>query len=317
MAALTGRPFRITRIRAGRRPPGLKAQHLAAVRLAAQLCGATLEGDAIGSTTLSFTPGALRPGAYTMDVGTAGSVTLLLQAVLLPALFAGDAVRLKLIGGTDVRWSPPVDYLSGVLLPYYRMAGTVRESVERRGYYPKGQGMLTLEVRGHGRPLPPLAIRSEARRVRIVSAAAEGLQERQVAERQATAAGEALRDLELPVLATHEYSATPSLGSSIVIWAEGESGEGSWPFRLGSDRLGERGVPAEEVGRRAAQSFRDLFTRSAPVEEHLADNLIPLMALAGGSIECQVVSPHTLANAYVVELFTGKTLSIEGGTITC
>ncbi|HXE73892.1 MAG TPA: RNA 3'-terminal phosphate cyclase [Candidatus Nitrosotenuis sp.] len=338
LAALTGQGFEIVDIRRKRPSPGLQAQHLAAVRLAARLCSARVAGDEIGSCRLSFRPGPLRAGGFEMDVGTAGSLTLLLQAVLLPALAAPGPVVLTLQGGTDVRWSCPADYLERVILPYFRLLGGVRQTVVRRGFYPSGGGRLELvvEPRSEEGEVPPLAGENPAwhrvrRRLRLpaadlterrplvavrgVSVAAEKLRPRQVAERQKKAAQEVLAraGLELPVSIDVDYGPSLSPGSALVLWAEGAAG--GWPLRLGADHLGERGVPAEEVGRRAAALLLSRMAQAAPVEEHLADNLVPLLGLAGGAMRCQVVSDHTRANIYVVEQFSGLRYRVEGNLI--
>ncbi|MGE0493649.1 MAG: RNA 3'-terminal phosphate cyclase [Vulcanimicrobiota bacterium] len=314
-SAITGKPFCIDKIRAGRKPPGLKAQHLAAVELVGSMCSAQVEGAHPGSTSLTFRPGRLVPGRYGLDVGTAGSVTLLLQAAMLPALFAGGRVELRLVGGTDVSWSPPADYMSQVVLPYFRALGSIREHVGPRGFFPKGKGVLECQVEGRfaswqAVQLPPLDLTRALvpTRIRVHSVSSADLEEREVARRQASSVCNQLADLSPQ--ATFEAVKSRSTGSVVTIWAEGP--ETDWPLRLGADRLGERGVPAERVGIKAAVAFRERLEQPAPVEENLADNLVPLLALAGGRIGCQVVSPHTLANIYVAEKFTERPIAVEG-----
>lgn len=331
LSAVTGQAFRIRGIRRRRTPPGLKAQHLAGVRLAARMCGARVEGDRVGSGELCFEPGPLQPGEYEMDVGTAGSLTLLLQAVLLPALFTPGPVRLRLVGGTDVRWAPPADYLRHVVLPWFRLLGEIHLETPRRGYYPNGGGVLDLQVTGRPpgsgprptpweelrracgapamdlvHPLAPVAIRG-------VASASETLRARGVAERQAQAARGVLRRAvpDLPVSVTEEYAASPSPGSAMVLWAEG----GEAPLRMGADSLGAKGRPAEEVGSRAAESLVLRLGDPAPVEEHLADHLVPLLALLGGRMVVQEFSGHVQANLYVAEQFSGRTSRREGRAI--
>lgn len=327
LAAVTGQATEIVRIRRRRSPPGLKAQHLAGVRLAARLCGARLEGDRIGSEELRFLPGPLQAGEFSADVGTAGSLTLLLQAALLPALLAPGPVRLRLRGGTDVRWSPPADYLSAVVLPWFRRLAPILETVPRRGYFPEGGGVLEIHA-GEGPPLPrrhPIpwhALRSacghagpldllESRRpvaVRGVSSASERLRGRRVAERQADAARDVLGGMAVEIEERYEPSASP--GSAMVVWAEGPDG-----LLTGADCLGARGLPAEEVGAGAARMLLERLERDEPVEEHLADHLVPLLALVGGRIRCQELSGHVQANLYVAERFSGLTAVRDGNVV--
>lgn len=309
----TGKPFTIEQIRGKRSPPGLKAQHLAGVQVARRLTGARVEGALIGSTRLVFEPAHPARGSHFEDVGTAGSLTLLLQSVLLPALTSGQPVELELVGGTDVSWSPPLDYLAEVLLPYYARLGEVELRVGRRGFHPKGKGRLALRLAGHHPALPPLDLTRPLERPRLYgrSVASEGLRERRVAERQAEAAREILPGLELECA----YVPTLSTGSVVTLWAEEEGG--SWPVRAGADLLGSRGVPAEEVGRQAARRLKRRLEVVQPVEEHLADNLVPFLALFGGKLLCQEVSAHTRGNAYVMEQFLPVRFQMGEHEVVC
>ncbi len=318
LSALTGRPFRLERIRSRRPQPGLKAQHLAAVQLLARMTTAEVEGDHLHSTELSFSPQSLQPGHYSIDVGTAGSVTLLLQAALLPALFAGGKVELELVGGTDVRWAPPANYLSAVLLPFFRKLGTIWDEVGPRGFFPKGKGRFSCSVQGLFTNWQKLALPSlewvdpiKPSRVRVHSLCSHQLRKRKVAERQANSVLEPLSDLSPQVVT--EVAKSLSLGSSITVWAEAEGDD--WPWRLGADQLGEKGLPAEKVGLKAARLFRSRLEHPHPIEEHLADNLVPILALVGGRLNCQEVTPHTRANCYVSEKFLGRRVEIRGSQL--
>jgi len=147
LSAVTATPVRITRIRQGRSKPGLAAQHARAVTALADICGARVSGAAPGSSEVIFTPGTIRGGRHRVEIGTAGSVTLLMQC-LLPALLCADAPSsLHIQGGTDVNWSPAVDYFKNVFLPALSSFGArVSLAVLQRGYYPRGQGEVLLEV---------------------------------------------------------------------------------------------------------------------------------------------------------------------------
>src|SRR5690606_24000370 len=147
LAAITGEPVRVRNIRARRRPPGLAAQHAAAVRAVALLCGGDVEGAEVGSRELVFRPGRRRGGEFTIDVGTAGSVMLVLQALLPLAITAPAPTELRLIGGTDIRAAPPADYVRFVLLPLLTAMGArVELALVRRGYYPRGAGEVVVRV---------------------------------------------------------------------------------------------------------------------------------------------------------------------------
>ena len=147
LSAVTGKPVRITRIRQGRSKPGLAAQHARAITALAAICDARTSGATPGSSEIVFTPGEIRGGRHRVEIGTAGSVTLLMQC-LLPALLRADAPSsLQIQGGTDVNWSPTVDYFKNVFLPALSSFGAkVSLEVLQRGYYPRGQGEVLLEV---------------------------------------------------------------------------------------------------------------------------------------------------------------------------
>jgi RNA 3'-terminal phosphate cyclase (GTP) len=324
LSTLTGRPFRAERIRQNRPSPGLRPQHLSAIKSLIRMSGARAKGAAVGAGEIEFTPGAMRPGHYSLDIGTAGSVTLLLQALLLPCMFAGGETTLKISGGTDTRWSIPVDYFTHLILPVYRRLGRVEAVAIQRGFYPKGQGMLELRMRPE---MPALsardagALRQTARRllpgldlsvrrkpVRIggLSAAAEFLAKARVAERQAESAGAALGDEPACDIRT-EYSRTASPGTVITIWTIDADGRSL----IGADALGEKGKPAEEVGREAARKLVQTLHTEAVVDAHLADNLIPLLAVVGGKIKTERITGHIRANVYVCERFLSGLFKID------
>ncbi len=117
LSMITGQPFTITSIRAGRAKPGLLRQHLTAVKAATEICGATVEGAELGSQRLLFRPGTVRGGDYRFAIGSAGSCTLVLQTVLPALWFADGPSRVEVSGGTDNLSAPPADFIRRVLEP--------------------------------------------------------------------------------------------------------------------------------------------------------------------------------------------------------
>jgi RNA 3'-terminal phosphate cyclase (GTP) len=301
LSARTGISFEMTRIRAGRSRPGLQPQHLAAVRLAAQLCQARLQGDQLGSLSMRFEPRHCEaPSHLSVDVGTAGSITLLLQSVF----WALPAVSVELRGGTDVAWSPPFDYLKEVTLPLYRRLADVRTLALTRGFFPKGRGRWLFEVETVAAPKslylvePPTTWDVFGRAI-----ASADLRSRRVAERLAQASGELLgRPIEW------DYQDTPSQGCALVLWAA--SGEWRW----GVSALGEKGKSAEQVASLAVERLRHCLAQPG-VDEYLGDQLVPLLALVGGAVLCQKVTPHLRANLEVVEAFLGPKLVLQGNLL--
>ncbi len=297
-------PVRIFNIRKGRREPGLKLQHLTAVKALQEIAGAEVSSVEKGSQEVSFEPGKIAGGKHRFDIGSAGSITLVLQA-LMPALaFAEKETELELVGGTHVNWSPPFEYLKEVLLPQIRKMG-YRGDVElvRNGWYPKGGGIVRARVEPAGK-LKPLKLveRGELLRVRGISVASN-LPEH-IAKRQADAARAVLPQAEIEVKAVP--AASP--GSAAVLWAQYSGGA-----VLGASALGEIGKKAEQVGKEAAEKLKAEMESGAAVDEHLADQLLVYMALAEGRSEILAsgLSGHAKANAWLIEQFIKRRFEIR------
>jgi RNA 3'-terminal phosphate cyclase (ATP) len=288
LSAVTGKPVHIRKIRQGRPKPGLAAQHACALAALADLCDARTSGIAPGSSEISFSPGRIRGGRHRVEIGTAGSITLLMQC-LLPALLRADApATLEVQGGTDVQWAPTVDYFAHVFLPALTSFGVnVGLELRQRGYYPRGQGSVLLKVE----PAELKAahfVKNEADSVRGISHCSN-LPEH-VAARQADSAEQALAGAGYSARIDREALRLPSMGSGITLWSG---------FK-GASSLGERGLPAEKVGRRAAEEMIIELSSAASVDLHLADQLIVYLAQAGGSCSVREVSLHTKTNIWTV-----------------
>jgi RNA 3'-terminal phosphate cyclase (ATP) len=300
LSAVTGKPVRIKKIRQGRPKPGLAPQHAQAISALARLCSARITGAEPGSPEISFDPGEIRGGHYQIDIGTAGSITLLMQC-LMPATFKSDGtVTLEIRGGTDVKWSPTIDYFKNVFLPALaRFRAKVSLEIRQRGYYPKGQGAVILNVEPGDLQSARLTVSgSAAHRVDGISHSSN-LPEH-VARRQAESALQALKGAGYDAEVSSETLALPSTGSGITIWSR---------FK-GASALGERGLPAEKVGRKAAEEMISEMTRSASVDVHLADQLIPYIALAGGSYTTREISMHARTNMWTAMHFLDREIKI-------
>ena len=298
-------------VRARRPRPGLAAQHLAALRAAAAVSGAEVEGAALGSLEVSFAPGAPRAGDYAFDVGTAGSVSLVLQTVLPVLAWAGGVSRVRVRGGTHVRWSPCFEYLDWQWRWAVRLAGyDFRLELVRAGFYPAGGG----EVRARVEPV------SRARPVRLVERGApemlEGLSAvarlpDHVARRQREAALAALRGVwrgPFAVETARLDAAGP--GSVIALRARFARGAGC------CCALGERGLPAERVGEAAAQCLREWLAGEGALDPWLADQLLVPLAFVPAESELTTtrVTRHLLTNAAVVRRFLGPdAVTVVGG----
>lgn len=293
LSAIVGTPFRMTDVRGGRPEPGLRPQHLAAVRVLADICDAGIGEIDVGATELVFEPGEPRAGTYEVDIGTAGSVTLLFDAVLPLAAAIDAPLAVRARGGTDVRWSPPMAYYRRVKLPLLRRHGVpAAVDVDRPGFYPDGGGVARLSLGPAALDPLDLVDRGDLEGVRIHSLASADLADRSVAERQADAAAAGFDDADV-VERTVVNADAASPGSAVVVGLTYERGI------AGFDALGEPGTPAEEVAAGAVDAARTFRAGSAAVDRHLADQLVPFLGLAGGRVAIPAVTDHV---ATVVDL---------------
>ena len=314
LSTITQKPFEITDIRKGRPKPGLKNQHLFCIKSLEKLCNAKTGYAELGSTKLRFIPNKIKPQTISIDIGTAGSITLLLQSILIPLIFTKSKSKLKITGGTDVAWSPQIDYFTEIILPHLRRYAEIETSLLKRGYYPKGAGIVEIKIKPkydleNKEEIPKIELTEQCKLIQIkgISHASSDLQKANVAERQAKTARLILSSLNSPTHITTEYSDTSSTGSGITLWAifskDLDEIDFNNPIRLGSDALGKKGNPSEEIGKQAAEKLLKEIESKAPIDSHLADNLIPFIALLGGKIKVSEITDHTLTNIYVCEQF--------------
>jgi RNA 3'-terminal phosphate cyclase (ATP) len=313
LAAVRSKEINIFNIRAGRAEPGLRPQHMTGVKAAAQLCSADLQGLEVGATEFVFKPGRLKAGTFRFDVGTAGSVTLVLQTLMPILAFAPGSVQLEITGGTDVKWSPPIDYLRLVTLPILKKIGYRGElELVRRGHYPKGGGLVRFSTQGPSK-LQPLTNDKPGSISRIHGISHATALPRHVAERQATSAKKWLEGAKLPSpsidVEVLDDGSQLSPGSGIVLLAENQLGN-----LLGSDALGERGKPAEEVGLTAGRVLVEEALSGASLDRHMGDMIVPYLVLAEGTSEVSIsrVTQHTVTNVKVVEWLTGVKFDLDG-----
>lgn len=305
LSLVTGKAFRVERVRARRDPPGLKRQHLTAVNAAAEIGRAEVEGARVGSQYFSFEPCEVVPGDYTFDIGTAGSTTLVLQTVLPPLMIAREPSLVTLEGGTHNVHAPPFDFLARVFLPLVRRTGVnVEIDLVRYGFYPPGGGKLAvmIEPTGERRRLDILE-RGKIRR-RLARALCVKLPP-SVGERELSVVRERLGwgGAELEV----ETSAN-ALSPGNVLTLEMES-DGLTELFTG---VGERGVRAEVIAERAVAEVENYLASGAPVGEHLADQLlIPLALAGGGSYLTGELSLHTTTNIEIIKQFLDVDITTE------
>eukprot|EP00887_Chlorella_sp_A99_P006731 scaffold3.g6731.t1 len=328
LSAITHTPIKVEKIRAGRDVPGLRPQHLTGLRLIEELSGGRLEGGVAKSQCITLEPGTLRGGSHVGDTKTAGSCMLLAQAALPCLLFCAPGAgvsRLELRGGTDAAMAPPVGYMQHVLLPTLRARLGIQAemSLVRRGFFPKGNGQVDLEV--HALPassaLPPVVMEEQGRIESITTYAfTAGRVAPAVGERMAGAAEHELKrrlpefGVRTETTLTSEVVHEPPErafgdGCAALVVARTSTG-----CLLGASALGERGVPAEELGQRAATELCDALASGSCTDQHLQDQLIIFAALAEGESRLLTgeLSLHTrTAIAVAQQLLPAAKFSVE------
>jgi RNA 3'-terminal phosphate cyclase (ATP) len=299
LSCITGEAVEVYNIRANRPKPGLAAQHLKGIEAAKIISNAEVEGLKIGSTRIVFQPRALKGGEFKINIGTAGSVTLILQTILLPSLAAERESIFEITGGTDVNWSPPVDYAKNITLRALKeMGAQVEMELIARGYYPKGGGRVTVRV-------SPSKL--EGRIFERIEESVGGISHcsnlpAHIAKRQAESAMNLIKDHGYDVHIDTEVRNDFSTGSGITLWSGYKGGSA----------LGERGKRAEVVGEEAARILLEELESHAAFDYHLADQIIPFAAVARGktAYTTSKVTMHQKSNAYVIQQFLGDVTKI-------
>jgi len=312
LATIIHQPLHIFNIRQSRPHPGLKHQHLEAVLTAAKLCNAKVQGATLGSRELWFAPKQIRGGAFEAEIETAGSIPMLVLAVLPICLFADGPIRLHVAkGGTDTTHAPTVNYLRNIFLPMLKKMGVIADiTVQKYGYYPKGMGEVTLTVKPNS-DLKPIVLESfgKLKGLNGVSVCTF-LADRQVAERQAKAAKDYLAEYGYgaDVQVVNDRSNRFQKGSSIVLWAETDT-----DLIIGADAIGQLVKTAEAVGTEAAEKLVSELSLQSTADVFLADMLIPYMALTKGksSFLARKVTEHIEANIWLMEKMLNVKFNVQ------
>lgn len=312
LAGILQEPLHIYNIRKKRTQPGLRPQHLEAVLTAAKLCNAETKGAKLNSQELWFHPQKIEGGEIHAEIGTAGSIPMLLLTILPICTYAINTVRIHIVkGGTDVRHSPTINYLKHVLLEVLDQMGLKTSlNIHKYGYYPKGMGEVSFEVKPCQK-LKPLVYEKfgEIENLEGVSVCTF-LEERKVAERQANAANKYLADygLEAKIRVINDKSNPLQKGSSLVLWAKNDTGA-----LLGGDAIGELRKLSEVVGREAAENLFNEIEARATVDVHLADMLVPYIGLADGysTYITRNMTEHLETNLWLTERILGVKFQVR------
>lgn len=308
LSCLLNKPFRIFNIRTKRKKPGLMPQHLMGIRALKLISNARVEGDSVGSTELIFEPEEVKAGDYLFDIGTAGSTSLLLQAIILPLIFAKSRSSLSLKGGTHVPFSPPFHYISEVFIPILKKLGIrIEAKIESYGFYPKGGGKVRVEIMPSGRIKGMSFLeRGGIKKLRGVSGV--GNLPLSIAERQKDAALKVLTSEGLKAEIEPLSVSTPGQGTFIFLGAETDN------CLAGFSSLGERGKRAELVGEEAAKNYLNYYSTSACLDHHMADQIVLYLSIAKeeSSFITSEVSNHLLTNLWAIGKLSDARYEVEG-----
>jgi RNA 3'-terminal phosphate cyclase (ATP) len=305
LSVCLGKPFQIEKIRANRRRPGLMRQHLTAVKAAARISNAYVEGDELNSQRLLFKPNEVQAGEYNFAIGTAGSATLVLQTILLPLLFAKGSSKITIEGGTHNPLAPPFDFLQYAYLPLLeKMGAKINATLVRPGFFPAGGGCIEVEVEPTNK-LQPISL---VERGKIVEKKAQVLIASlpfHIVEREFKILK---RKLNWPDNCYEIRDMNSAYGPGNVITVIVKSENVCEVFT----GFGEKGTKAESVADKVVKEVRRYITSDVPVEEHLSDQVLLPMALAGkGEYVTTTPSRHTLTNIDVIKHFIGIDVDIE------
>jgi RNA 3'-terminal phosphate cyclase (ATP) len=309
LSMITGQAIEIRNIRARRPKPGLRPQHLTCVKAAASVCGAQLEGAELGSQRLIFIPNRVKPGHYSFAIGTAGSVMLVFQTILLPLALSQGASEVTFAGGTHVPWSPCFHYIDLVFRPAVSAMGISFEmELERWGYYPKGGGIVRTRI------LPskglsafrPAFQKKEKVRAKAISASCR-LPDH-VRKRQSARVKSVLEERKIEVEIEEMEGSAMCPGCLLFCWISGHGRYG------GFTGLGAKGKPAEKVADEAAYELLAFLDSGALCDKYLSDQILLPAVLAGGESywSANSISNHLHTNVWVTECFgLGKVELLE------
>jgi len=306
LSAVTGEPVKIINIRSRRKNPGLAPSHMTAIEAVAKMSDADVDGMYPGSTELVFMPRGVLGGQFEFDVGTAGSISLVLQTCLIPAVLSKSPVGITVKGGTDVRWSPPIDFMRLVHLPLLSRFGPSCElEVRTRGFYPEGGGEVGIEISPVA-GLSGIDLSSAGKTLDIEGVSYVQNLPGDIAARMKDAATKGLLDFRT-VRIEPDVRRGISTGAGIILAARRGN------TVLGASALGARGIRSETLGEDCADDLKETLASGASVDEHMLDQILPYMALAKGrsTVVAEELTQHAETNIWVIERFLKKRFDVE------
>lgn len=301
LSTLTGRSVKINNIRANRPKPGIRPQHYIAIKSLEEICNAKTRGLKIDSLELEFHPGKIKPGKYNFDITTAGSITLVFQAIILASCKIKEQIQVKIVGGSDVKWSPSWDYFEYVFLGNLKKMGLkVNSEVIKRGYYPKGGGEAVITIYPHEN-IQPLNI-DEKREYETVKGIINiaNLPDHIPHRMKNTVVKNLMKNNLRTTIQTKEYTSI-SPGVGITLWNKNNNSI------IGTSAIGEKGISSEEIGKKVSEHILKEINSNATLDIYGLDQILPYMTLAtdNGVSKCIVskISNHASTNMWLLKQF--------------
>ncbi|MBI1663781.1 MAG: RNA 3'-phosphate cyclase [Nitrosopumilus sp.] len=292
LSCITKQPIHIENIRKNRKVSGLKPQHLTAIKILKKISNAKVVGDEIGSTELKFIPGQVENSKLFEDVGTAGSISLILQVLIPIVSISQKKLEITIKGGTDVQWSPTIDYTQHILKEAYsRMGIQFSLELKKRGYYPKGNGEINLEI--NPSKVKPISL-SKRKTIQAKIIATFSKIPSEEIENDIKKIKENLTKKNYVVdVETKKQEALDS-GASLLVYSIDENSI------IGVDSLYDKKTQKFELD-------YSKFLENNSVDENLADMLVVPASLAKGKTTFQVkeITKHLETNLFVTSKITG------------
>ncbi len=306
LSMLLLKPFEMINIRANRPNPGIQPQHLKAIESSAVISDAVVEGAYLRSNRIRFFPSRIKFGNFRFDIGTAGSTSLVLQTLYLPLSFSEGASTLTIIGGTHVAWSPTFDYIKNCWVYFMERIGLkIKVEMKKAGFYPHGGGEIKAVISPTDEIKPiKLIERGELLKIQVYSAHTNLTDE--VAQRQAKTAEKILKRYGKIEVIIDELKSR-SKNTTIAITGIFENAVCCYT------NLGERGKRAEVVAEEACEKFIKFISSDAVIDEHMADQILLPLSIAGGISEFKTprITNHLLTNIETIKKFIGVDFEIE------
>ncbi len=308
-STLTKRPIKIINIRANRPNPGIKPQHYISIKAISELCNAKTKGLGIGSSDLFYQPSDFKGGKYKFEIGTAGSIPLVYQAIILASVNTKEPVTINLTGGTDVKWSPSWDYLQYVFLSHLKKIGLkVDAKLIKRGYYPKGGGEAEITINPCN-SLKPLKLDQLEEFEKVEGIINIANLPDHVSNRIKHATIKRFLKKDISVKIDVEKSKSVSAGVGLTLWSKSKN------TIIGSAIIGEKGVTSEEIGKTAAEDLISEIDSYASLDIHAFDQILPYMVIASknGKSTCFVrdLSNHAKTNIWLLNQFFNTNFEVK------